>query len=187
MKKVLISLILAFVFYLFQVTLLPYLPIFNIVGNIILAYVAVLAVSLGMYFAFIAGALSGILMEITLAPYDMLNLLLYPILSIIGAFALSDKSNKKETSRINTGKLPVKISPYIRIPLCAALMAFIREVISQVYIYLAGFDITFQHVIRSIVAIAYTSFLAILLMFPIRFMLGIRQRKAKATTTPEEI
>jgi hypothetical protein len=152
---------------------MPYLPIFDIVGNALLAYIAVIAVTYSPFYAYISGALAGILMEIMLAPFMIINLVIFPTLSVIGAYIFSDKNERRLERDRNMRKEVKNTSPFIRIPLCAGVMAFAREVISRIYVYLGGFSVTYQHILRAFVAIGYTILIALIIMIPVRHLLGV--------------
>lgn len=177
MRKLIATVIMSVLFYLIQVCVMPYLPIASITGNILLAFIAVVAVTYSPYFAYIAGVLTGVLTEIMLAPFVYFNLILYPVLALLGAYAFADKNERRVERERSLGREGKNISPYIRIPLCAAVMSLFREVINRVYIYLGGTPITMLHVSRAATAIIYTAFLAAVIMLPVRRALGIRRKK----------
>lgn len=178
MRKVLVTLLLTFLFYLVQVCIMPYLTISSITGSILLAAIAVIAITYSPFFAYLSGALSGILMETMLSAFNYFNLILYPVLSLLGAYAFADKTERRLERERSMGKEGKNKPPYLRIPLCAGMMALIRELVSRTYIYLNGVPVNFDHVLRALVAVGYTMALAAIIMLPLRRVLGIRLKKS---------
>lgn len=180
MRKLLLTIGLTFLCYLIQVCIMPELPVFSITGNILLACIAVIAIAYSPFFAYVAGAIAGILTETMLSPFDYLNLVLYPVLALLGAYALADKNERRLERERTMGKRGENISPFIRTPLCAALMAMVKEVVHSLYVYLSGAPITFVSITRVLVSIIYTLVMAAIIMIPMRSLLGIRLRKKNA-------
>ncbi len=177
MRKIILTAFFTLLFYLIQVCIMPLLPMFNITGNILLAFIAVVAITYSPFFAYIAGGIAGILLEIMLSPFDFLNLVIYPVLALLGAYAFADKTEHRLERDRSLGKKGENTSPYIRIPACAAMMALIKEIVSRMYVYLSGESIVFLHFTRALAAVFYTTLLALIIMLPVRFILGIRLRK----------
>ena len=73
------------------------------------------------------------------------------------------------------GNLPA----HLRIPLCAAVMDLMLNVVMCVYMYLIGQDIGFLHIARIFASVAYTSALAVVIMVPLRFFLGMYPKRRK--------
>jgi hypothetical protein len=157
---------------------MPLLPLFGITGNVLLACIAVIAITYSPYFAYISGAVAGILMEIMLSPFNFLNLVIYPVLALLGAYAFADKNERRLERERSVGKKGENISPYLRIPACTAMMVFVKEAVNRVYVYLSGEPITFFHFSRALAAVFYAMLLSSIIMLPMRRLLGIRLRRA---------
>ena len=178
MRKLFATIFITFFFYLVQVCVMPLLPLFDIRGNILLACIAVIAITYSPFFAYISGAVAGMLMETMLSPFNFFNLIIYPVLALLGAYAFADKNERRLERERSLGKKGENISPFIRIPLCAAVMMFVKEVVNRLYVYLSGEGITFFHFTRVLAAVLFTAGLAVIIMLPIRRLLGIRLRKS---------
>lgn len=99
-KLVKISLLIL-LFYLLQTVLIPHLKLWGIMPNLLMICVAILTVSFGKKYAFISGAVFGILIEVMSPSLRIFNLLIYPALSLLCAQIFADMSEiKRELLRM---------------------------------------------------------------------------------------
>lgn len=171
--------------YLADVCIMPYLAIGNVSGSVSFAMIAVLTVSYGKKAAFVSGAVVGILMETMLASVPALYVIAYPVIATLCAQFFADMSDRQRERR-RTSEKPVRqddLPALLRIPLCAALSGAIFSAVLIVYGYLAGYGLTIGHFTRSFFTIAYTCAIAVIIMLPVRYFLGIygtrKERKQK--------
>lgn len=176
-------LLLTFAAYLIQVCVMQYFSVAGVTGSVLFAWLAVLTVSYGKKYTFCASCLIGMLMESMLANVKGLYVIVYPAAAMLCAQLFADMSDsqrqKRRQQRANKRfRLPEYDLPVIvRIPCCAALMSLILNIVLCAYLYLIGVEITFLHVQRVVLSALYTSALALLLMKPLRRMLGMTPRK----------
>lgn len=203
LKRGLKALLITALAYLIQVCVLRHLPVAGVTGSIIFAALAVLTVSCGKKYAFCSSCLTGMVMECMLSPVPALYAIAYPVIAMLGAQMFADMSdrqlerrrmlNENRRSRLaetgakerwwsrfflqyREGNLPA----HLRIPLCAAVMDLMLNVVMCVYMYLIGQDIGFLHIVRIFASMAYTSALAVVIMVPLRFFLGMYPKRKKA-------
>lgn len=183
-KRGLKALVLTLLAYLFQVCVMLYFPVSGVVGNLPFAWLAILVVSYGKKYGFCASCIIGMLMEAMLSNVHVMYLVAYPIITMLCAqvFAdMSDRQRERRRTQNTDGRRRENDLPVIvRIPCCAALMDFILEVVLCAYMYLIGVEITWLHVGRVLLAVLYTTALALLLMYPVRVLLGMYPRRKKA-------
>lgn len=173
--------------YLFQACAMKYFAFNGVTANLAFITLAVFVVSLGKKYAFCGSCIIGIFMECMLSNVPAMYVIAYPVITMICAQLFADMSDRQRERRIadNQGKnvfsrLRRKELPALmRIPLCAALMDGIWHTVMCVYMYLIGVDIAFSHIARAITAILYTTGLAVLLMLPMRYFLGMYRRPKK--------
>lgn len=171
-KKLLKVSLLTLLAYLLQATLAEYISISGVAPNIALAIIAVATVSLGRKYTFLISLTVGYLLEIMLPALDYINLILYPVASMLGALLFSDKSERKLEEERTVGKRGTQWNPHLRTALCAALSVTVFEAVHLIYIYLSGVAIDSGHIGRAVTDVVYTTLLAALLQFPIRWWLG---------------
>ncbi|MBR4361037.1 MAG: hypothetical protein IKP32_10520 [Clostridia bacterium] len=202
LKRGLKALLITALAYLIQVCVLRHLPVAGVTGSVIFAALAVLTVSCGKKYAFCSSCLTGMVMECMLSPVPALYAIAYPVIAMLGAQMFADMSdrqlerrrmlNENRRSRLaetgakerwwsrfflqyREGNLPA----HLRIPLCAAVMDLMLNVVMCVYMYLIGQDIGFLHIARIFASVAYTSALAVVIMVPLRFFLGMYPKRRK--------
>ena len=164
--------------YLLQATAANYMAVWNIAPNIALAMVAVVTVALGRKYTFIMALTIGYLLEIMLPVLDYINLILYPVCAMLGALAFSDKSERKlEEERSIDKRRRGNLPAHLRTVLCALVSIIVFEGVNLIYIYLNGVSIGFDHLLRALVDVGYTTLLAGLLQFPLRWWLGVYKVK----------
>ncbi len=72
------------------------------------------------------------------------------------------------------------LPPAVRIPLCAALMDFLLNAVLAAYMYLIGEELTLLHAGRILISVVYTMAISLILMIPLRYVLGMyRKRKPR--------
>ena len=202
LKRGLKALLITALAYLIQVCVLRHLPVAGVTGSVIFAALAVLTVSCGKKYAFCSSCLTGMVMECMLSPVPALYAIAYPVIAMLGAQMFADMSdrqlerrrmlNENRRSRLaetgakehwwsrfflqyREGNLPA----HLRIPLCAAVMDLMLNAVMCVYMYLIGQDIGFLHIARIFASVAYTSALAVVIMVPLRFFLGMYPKRRK--------
>ena len=172
--------ILTLLAYLLQATTAQPIAIGGVAPNIALALIAVVTVCLGRKYAFMMSLSIGYLLEIMLPALDYINLLAYPVCSMLGALLFSDKSERKLEEERTQGKRARQWNPHIRTPLCAGLSVMVFEVVNLMYTYLSGVSLDASHLGRALTDIVYTMTIAGVMQFPIRWWMGTyRLRKAQ--------
>ncbi len=174
MTKVIKSLILGFLAYLFHVTVMPLLPIYNVSANAILAVLAVVIVAYGRQHGITLSIIFGILMETMLPSLDYLYLVVYPAVGLLGTVAMADKTDRRLEMERNLNKRGENLNPLIRTPLTAMLMTLLFEIINMAYVLLKGVVFDRENLSRILVSILYTTFVCIVIMIPLRQFLGLK-------------
>lgn len=196
--KLLKSLALILLFYLLQSAAMPHLKVFGVMPNLLMVVIAILTVSYGKQYAFITGAIIGIILESMASSIPLFYVVIYPVLALLCAQLFADMSDvKREMRRIREAqrqsevaaeikspyaKRRIKISfrrnspydmePHLRIFLNALTLTALYEGIMLIYVALGGVPVGFGHIKRSFIALAYTG-IACVLMFPARAYLGM--------------
>ena len=208
LKRALKALILTLLAYLTQVCVMKYLTFQGIHGSVVFAVLAIIIVSCGKKYAFCASCLIGMMMECMLASVPALYVIAYPVITMFAAQNFADMSDRQlERRRVNNESRQVRISegrgkdhwwqhfmlryrdsdlpPVVRIPLCAALMDFLLNAVLCAYMYLIGEELTLLHAGRILVSVVYTMAISLILMVPLRWVLGMyRKRKPREGGEP---
>ena len=169
--------ILTLVCYLLESTVANYISVWDVAPNIALAIIAVVTVAMGRKYTFFISLTVGYLLEIMLPSLSYINLILYPVCAMLGALAFSDKSERKLEEARSTGRKVGNLPAHLRTILCALLSASVFESVNLFYIYLNGIQLGGGHYQRALISVVYTTLLAALLQFPIRWWLGIYKLK----------
>ena len=200
LKRGLKALVITFLAYLVQVCVMPYLPINGVSGSVVFAVIAVLTVSCGKKYAFCASCLIGMMMECMTSSVPALYAIAYPVITMFIAQTFADMSDRQlERRRVIIEGLRVRVSegkskehwwqrfmlryrdsdlpPVVRIPLCGALMDFLLNAVLAAYMYLIGEELTLAHAGRILVSAAYTAALSLILMVPLRYVLGMYRKR----------
>ena len=164
--------ILAMMAYLLQVCVAQRIAIGSVAPNLAMALIAVVSVALGRKYTFVMAMSVGYLLEIMLPGLTYISLIGYPVCCILGAMAFSDKSERKLEEERTLGKNAKQLHPHIRTILCALLSVGIFEGVHLFYTYLTGVALQDLQFGRMIIAVIYTTVLAGLLQFPVRWWLG---------------
>lgn len=193
-------------FYLLQTCVMPYLKVAGVMPNLLMVIIAILTVSYGKKYAFVAGALVGIILESMASNLRLFYVLVYPSLSLVAAQAFADMSDiKREMRRISrsesqpepaTGQKsgiwkrikrinlrrtsPDDLNPHLRIPLNALLLTASYEVLMLAYVALDGVSVGLGHFWRVFVTLFYTGIAALLMMLPTRAFLGMYKRRSRS-------
>ena len=206
--KFLKVLLLILLFFLLQTTVMPHLKIAGIMPNLLMVIIAIMTVSYGKLYAFISGALVGIILEAMSYSIPLFYLLIYPVLALLCAQVFADMSDiKREMRRIREAQRqselaaeikapflkrkirfslrrnsPHDLNAHLRILLNALMLVLLFEGIMLVYVALSGVAITMTLILRVIYTTAYTA-LCCLLMFPVRAWLGLYKRRQRVSLT----
>ena len=170
--KLLKTALLTLLSYLLQATVAPIIGIGGVAPNIALAFIAVVSVCLGRKYTFMMSLSIGYLMEIMLPALDYISMLIYPICAMLGALFFSDKSERKLEEERAQGKRGRQWNPHIRTPLCALLSIAVFEGVNLIYTYLSGVAIDGLHIGRALTDVVYTTLIALVFQFPIRWWMG---------------
>ena len=203
LKRALKALLVTLLAYLVQACVMKYLTVQGIHGSVIFAALSIIIVSCGKKYAFCASCLIGMMMECMLSSVPVLYVIAFPVITMFAAQTFADMSDRQlERRRVIIESRQVRISegkgkehwwqrfmlryrdsdlpPVVRIPLCAALMDFLLNAVLCAYMYLIGEELTLLHAGRILVSMLYTAFLALILMVPLRYVLGMyRKRKVR--------
>ncbi len=163
--------------YLLQATVSQRIAIGGIAPNLALALVAVVSVALGRKYTFVMSTTIGYLLEIMLPSLNYINMILYPVCCILGAMAFSDKSERRLEELRTQGKIVKQTNPHLRTMYCALLSISVFEFVNLFYTYLTGVAFGDLQFGRAITDILYTTLLAGLLQFPVRWWLGTYKLK----------
>ena len=161
--------------YLFQVCVMPSVPISDVTPSLIYAVIAIITVGYGKLRALWAGAFYGILLETMMPTINLFNLALYPISALFCSAFFSDRSETQLEYERNLGRPGRNWNPYLRTPLCCAMNVLIYEIVNIAYMYLGGNPPTQDTLGRAVVGILYSTGLCLVLVWPIRRFLGFRR------------
>lgn len=159
--------------YLLQACVAQRIAIGGIAPNLAMALIAIISVALGRKYTFVMSMAVGYLLELMLPALTYINMIAYPVCCILGAMAFSDKSERKLEEERTLGKNAKQLHPHIRTILCALLSISVYEFINVFYTYLTGVALAALPFGRAITDIIYTTVLAAVLQFPVRWWLGI--------------
>lgn len=170
--------------YLMQVSVMPHLRIGAITPSLLIPVIAIVTVGYGKLRAFWIGAAYGIVMETMLPTVPMLNLMLYPVSALFCSVFFADRSAARLQYERSMGKPGRNRSPYLRTMLCTAANTLVHEIVNVVYMYLGGTSLTMAQVGKSLTSVLATTLVAVVLMYPVRKLLGFR---AAAPENPVEL
>ncbi len=154
--------------YLVHVTLMPYVRIFGITPNLLMAVMAVLIVGMDRWRGVWIGLIFGIILEVMQPTQSLFNLLLYPIAAIFGALLFYTKDEERLEYERSIGRSGRNTSPWLRTPACAATHMLIYSTLNLLFIYLRSGDLPLSFILKALLNLVLTSLLAALLMFPVR-------------------
>ncbi|NLX82964.1 MAG: hypothetical protein GXZ04_04015 [Clostridiales bacterium] len=204
--------LLVLLFFLLQTVVIPHLKIAGIMPNLLMVIIAILTVSYGKLYAFISGALIGIILEAMSYSIPLYYLLIYPVLALLCAQVFADMSDiKREMRRIREAQRlseaeaqiqapfmrrrfririrlrrdsPHDLNAHLRILLNTLMLVFLFEGVMMLYIALSGISVTFNHIARILYTAAYTAVCCVV-MFPIRAWLGLYKRPRRMKVSEE--
>lgn len=165
--------------YLVQVSIMPYLQVNGVTPSMLMAMIAIVTVGYSLFHGLWTGMVYGIVMETMLPTVPMLNLLFYPIVSLLCGAIFSDKSESRLQYERSAGRRGRNVSPLLRTVLCAMLGVAIYEVVNLVYMYLSGAVITAPLIRRGLTDVLASTALTALIMVPVRKLLGFRRKEAE--------
>lgn len=199
--------------YLIQVAVMPHLKVMEVMPNLMMVCIAIMTVSYGKLYAFITGAIFGVLLEAMGMTIPLFYLLVYPVLSLLCAQVFADMSDIKREMRrvrlaqrqnevndqIRTANMrrkfrfrfkresPYDLNAHLRILLNAIMLVALYEGVMLIYIAisLGGVQLSVNHFLRVLYAIMYTA-VCCLFMFPVRHFLGFYKRKARRMSADGE-
>ncbi len=200
LKRALKALLITVLAYLVQVCVMKYLAFQGIMGSVVFAALAIIIVSCGKKYAFCASCLIGMMMESMLSNVPALYVIAYPVITMLCAQYFADMSDRQlERRRMMAESRKVRISegrgkehwwhrfmmryretdlpPIVRIPACAGLMDVLLNIVLAAYMYLIGEDIGWIHLVRLAASALYTMALSLVLMVPVRYVLGMYRRR----------
>lgn len=165
--------------YLMHTCVMPYFQIGDIMPHLMIAVLSIITVASGRLRAYWTGAIYGVITEAMRPTLPFFNLFMYPVLSLVAGLLFADKSEKRLEAERSVRENARNVHPYIRTPLCTAVCMLLYEVVNVGYIYIGGTDLTADHIGRAFTGILITTALALLLMLPVRAMLGVRRPQRK--------
>ncbi len=167
-----------FVGYLAHVSVMPYLRFGDVTPSLLIAVTAIVTVGYGMLRGFWAGMFYGIVMETMLPTVPMLNLLFYPISSLVCGLFFADRSAAQLQYARSVGHSGRNISPLVRTVVCALCNTVIYEAVNLVYMYLSGAQLSSALIRRGLTDVLITTVLTLVIMVPVRKFLGFRKQEA---------
>ena len=172
-------LLLVFLTYMVQVTVMPYLRINDVAASICYAVIAIVTVCYGKTRAYWTGAIFGILFETMMPSIMYLNLFLWPLTALFCSVFFADRSEKRLEELRSTNPNARNGNVYIRTVACALLNVLLYETVNIIYMYLGGTVLGLNHILRSFTNLIFTGALTAALMVPVRRYLGFKKPKAE--------
>ena len=180
MPRTLRAFLLAFVGYLCQVCIMPYLNIGGIKADLLFALIAIATVAYGRFYTFGIASLCGILMEVMVGNVPVLYLVCYPAIGQLGSLIFADKSERRLEQERSQGKPGRNTDPRLRTILCVLFNIAFFEAVHLLFIYLNGVDLGWLHLGRALGSVVYTTAVTIVIMLPVRWLLGMYKGRAGA-------
>jgi len=168
--------------YLIQMCVMPYFSIAGVTPSVLFPLMAIVIVAFGKCRGFWAGSVFGILLETMQPTVRLMNLLLYPVSSLLCGVICADKTTQQLEYEKSIGKVGRNVSPLLRTPLCALLLTLIYDTVNLVYIYLRGSSVTAASIGRGVLDAVLSVLITLVVMVPIRHFFGYRRvrREVKA-------
>ena len=202
LKRALKALAVTLLAYLLQVCVMKYLPVQGVTGSVVFAGLAVIIVSCGKKYAFCASCIIGMMMESMLSNVPALYVIAYPVITMLCAQIFADMTDRQaERRRMLAESKKVRVSegtkknhwwdvflpryrvtdlpPVVRIPACAGAMDLLLNLVLSAYLYLIGEELSFLSAVRLIASALYTMALALILMVPLRYFLGMYRKRVR--------
>lgn len=172
-------LLVVFIGYLFHVTVMTQLDT-TVSINLPLVILSVVIVGYPRYKAFWVGAVYGILLETMVPGVKLLNLVFYPICAMLMSLFFTDKSAARLQYDMSNHRRGRNRSVYLRMPLCALCAALLYEAVSIIYIAMSSAELTSAFFTRALTDALMTTLTAVVLMWPLRRLLGFGAPVSKA-------
>ncbi len=183
MRRVFRAVLLSLIGYLCQVCIMPYFAVGSITPNLMFSLIAIATVAYGRFYSFGIACVLGIISEVMTAGVSNFNLIGYPAIGQLGSLIFADKSERKLEQERSQGKPGMNINPYLRTIMCAFFNIIWFEAVHMLFIYLNGVSLGWIHIGRALGSIVYTVLLCALIMVPVRYLLGMYTKRAKAQAT----
>ena len=180
MRRVIRAFLLVFVGYLCQVCILPHMAVGGITPNLLFAVIAIATVAYGRFYTFGIASVAGILMEALAGGVPSLYVIAYPAIGQMGSLIFADKSERKLEQERSQGKPGTNANPYVRTILCVLFNIAWFEAVHLLFVYLNGVSLGWIQFGRALGSITYTATVTVLIMVPVRWLLGMYARKARA-------
>ena len=178
-RKKIRLLLVVFIGYLFHVTVMTQLDT-TVSINLPLVILSVVIVGYPRYKAFWVGAVYGILLETMVPGVKLLNLVFYPICAMLMSLFFTDKSAARLQYDMSNHRRGRNRSVYLRTPLCALCAALLYEAVSIIYIAMSSAELTSAFFTRALTDALMTTLTAVVLMWPLRRLLGFGAPVSKA-------
>ncbi len=182
MKRALKSGIIVVLAFLIQGSIIPHLEIMGKKPNLLMAVVAIFAVAYTTVVSFGVSALIGILLETLLSTLPGLEIVLYPALGFIASILFGDKSERTVEQEIAAGKTGKNLSAHLRTILAIVFLMTVYEAINLTYVYLSVNTLSVKMILGGVWSVVYTTILTIVVMVPLRIVLGVYGKKKKGTS-----
>ncbi len=161
--------------YLIQMCVMPYVSIGGVTPSVLFPLMAIVIVAFGKCRGFWAGSVFGILLETMQPTVRLMNLLLYPVSSLLCGVLCADKTTQQLEYEKSIGKVGRNVSPLLRTPLCALLLTLTYDTVNLVYIYLRGSSLTAGSIWRGVLDAVLSVIITVVVMVPIRHFFGYRR------------
>ena len=165
--------------YLIHVCVMPYFKIGGVTPHLMIAVLSVITVAHGRLRAYWTGCIYGIITETMRPTLPFFNLFMYPVLSLVSGLLFADKSEKRLEAERSMNQAARNVHPYIRTPLCSAVLMLLHEIVNVGYIYIGGTDLTGGHINRALTGVIVAVGLTLIIMIPARRLLGLSKPKSK--------
>ena len=163
--------------YLMHVCVMPYFRVGGVTPHLMIVVLSVITVAHGRLRAYWTGCIYGLITETMRPTLPFFNLFMYPVLSLVAGLLFADKSEKRLEAERSMNKAARNVHPYIRTPLCSAVLMLLHEIVNVGYIYIGGTDLTADHISRAVTGVIVAVALALLVMIPARRLLGMSKPK----------
>ena len=123
---------------------------------------------------------SIILLETMVPGVKLLNLVFYPICAMLMSLFFTDKSAARLQYDMSNHRRGRNRSVYLRTPLCALCAALLYEAVSIIYIAMSSAELSSAFFTRALTDALMTTLTAVVLMWPLRRLLGFGAPVSKA-------
>ena len=103
---------------------------------------------------------------------SLLNMAMYTAAGFI-AFIFTDRSPQQLEFRRSQGRSGYNMNPLLRTVLCCLLLIVLYNGVNLMKIYLSGYELVTVHFTRALLSVVLTELLCLLLMMPLRLLLGL--------------